>query len=77
MQNKTVPPFQSLGFDAALIRLLACPACGLDLRLESAGLACASLVCAGCGRAYPVVDGIPVLIAERADAAIAPRGLRN
>jgi uncharacterized protein YbaR (Trm112 family) len=24
------------------------------------------ILCAGCGRAYPIVDGIPVLIVERA-----------
>jgi uncharacterized protein YbaR (Trm112 family) len=40
---------------------LACPVCFQPLRLEET-----RVVCAGCGRAYPVVDGIPVLIAERA-----------
>jgi uncharacterized protein YbaR (Trm112 family) len=29
----------------------------------------ARLVCAGCGRGYPIVDGIPVLIAGRAEAS--------
>lgn len=38
---------------------LCCPACHGELRLEAE-----YLVCAGCGRVYPVVDGIPVLIAE-------------
>jgi hypothetical protein len=42
---------------------LACPVCLGSLSAE--GL---RLVCAACGRAYPVVDGIPVLIAERATA---------
>ena len=41
---------------------LACPACFGDLRLEGA-----HLVCAVCGRAYPIVDDIPVLIADRAE----------
>lgn len=41
---------------------LACPACRDALRLEAG-----RMVCAGCGRAYPVVDGIPVLIVERAE----------
>jgi len=50
-----------LKFDAAVLGQLACPVCLGELRLEGA-----SLVCAGCGRSYPVVDGIPVLIAERA-----------
>ena len=39
---------------------LACPACLGDLRLDGE-----RLVCAGCGRGYPIVDGIPVLIAGR------------
>jgi len=43
--------------------LLACPACLGSLCAEAS-----SLVCTACGRAYPVVDGIPVLIAERATA---------
>lgn len=42
--------------------MLACPACHRDLRVESE-----RLVCGGCGRRYPVVNGIPVLIAERAE----------
>ena len=41
---------------------LACPACLGELRMEEP-----RLVCAGCGRVYPVVGGIPVLIAERAE----------
>ncbi|HZB89668.1 MAG TPA: hypothetical protein VE291_13495 [Terracidiphilus sp.] len=40
---------------------LACPVCFRELRF-----AAERAVCAGCGRAYPVVDGIPVLIPERA-----------
>jgi uncharacterized protein YbaR (Trm112 family) len=40
---------------------LVCPACLGALRVEES-----RVVCAGCGRIYPVVDGIPVLIAERA-----------
>lgn len=47
--------------DSWVLGQLACPACLGDLRMEEA-----RLVCAGCGRAYPVVDGIPVLIAGRA-----------
>jgi hypothetical protein len=52
------------GFDESILRSisdqLACPACLGDLRLESD-----SLRCALCGRGYPIVDGIPVLIAGR------------
>ena len=40
---------------------LACPVCYARLWFEVA-----TVVCAGCGRTYPVVDGIPVLIPQRA-----------
>ena len=48
-------------FDPVVVDQLACPACLGGLRLDEGKLACAQ-----CGRFYPVVDGIPVLIAERA-----------
>jgi tRNA(Ile2) C34 agmatinyltransferase TiaS len=41
---------------------VVCPACWGELRAEGK-----ALVCAACGRKYPVVDGIPVLIVERAE----------
>jgi uncharacterized protein YbaR (Trm112 family) len=47
-------------FDPSVVGQLACPACHGVLNLEEA-----QLVCAACGRAYPIVDGIPVLIAGR------------
>ena len=47
--------------DETILEQLACPACRGGLLL--AGMA---LECAGCGRVYPVVDGIPVLIDGRA-----------
>lgn len=48
--------------DSALLERLACPACFGGLCPGDA-----RLVCSNCGRAYPVVDGIPVLIVERAE----------
>jgi hypothetical protein len=57
--NSTIP----LTLNALIAAALACPACYGDLRREDA-----RLVCASCRRAYPVVDGIPVLIVERAEA---------
>jgi uncharacterized protein YbaR (Trm112 family) len=39
---------------------LVCPVCFAALRFSNA------VECTGCGRSYPVVDGIPVLISERA-----------
>jgi len=49
--------------DAMVLSDLACPACLGALSAEPG-----RLVCAECGRRYPEVDGIPVLIAERAEA---------
>jgi hypothetical protein len=49
-------------FDLSVVDQLACPACLGALRLEDA-----QLLCADCGRVYPVLDGIPVLIADRAE----------
>jgi len=46
-----------------LLSQLACPACHAGLRLETA-----HLVCSACAHLYPIVDGIPILIDERADA---------
>jgi uncharacterized protein YbaR (Trm112 family) len=60
---------QPVTFDPAVLGELVCPACLRPLRLEEA-----SLVCTGCARSYPVVDGIPVLIAERAETASRPSG---
>jgi hypothetical protein len=57
-------PTTPLAFDASLAATLACPACHGELRPEET-----RLVCASCARGYPVVDGIPVLIAERAESA--------
>jgi uncharacterized protein YbaR (Trm112 family) len=51
----------SVSFDSAVLGQLACPVCLDALRLDEA-----RLICAGCGRDYPIMDGIPVLIAERA-----------
>jgi uncharacterized protein len=46
--------------DASILATLACPACHGDLRAEDT-----LLVCTFCHRAYPILDGIPVLIAGR------------
>lgn len=47
--------------------LLACPRCGGALTDETVG-GVPALVCAACALVYPVEEGIPVLLAERAQA---------
>ena len=39
--------------------ILRCPVCHGELTD-----AAATMVCAGCGAIYPVVDGVPVLLAD-------------
>ena len=42
---------------------LACPSCYGDLRLNAA-----RLICSKCGREYPIVDGIPILIPDNSQS---------
>lgn len=42
--------------------MLACPVCRGPLRAGGV-----RLVCASCDRGYPIVDGIPALVAGRAE----------
>jgi len=55
-------PAHRSSLDPATLAQLACPACYGELGLENS-----HLLCFACGRAYPIVDGIPVLIVERAE----------
>ncbi len=48
-----------------LLAIIVCPACRSELTLTPAGEA-SELVCSGCGLAYPVRDGIPVLLVDEA-----------
>jgi uncharacterized protein YbaR (Trm112 family) len=47
---------------AGIAGILRCPACGSSVIQRHEGVVCAS---AGCGKEYPVVDGIPVLLNEQ------------
>jgi uncharacterized protein YbaR (Trm112 family) len=57
-----MPAESSYSFDETVMGQLACPACLGAFRVDGD-----RLVCIGCGRSYPVVDGIPALIAARAE----------
>ena len=47
--------------DPEFVAMLACPSC--HERLASGSDA---LLCGGCGRSYPVRDGVPVLLVDEA-----------
>jgi len=53
--------------DDDLLAILACPACRSPLRVSgSVDGPAPELLCTGCLRAYPVRDGIPVLLVDQA-----------
>jgi uncharacterized protein YbaR (Trm112 family) len=55
----------SVNLDPDLLSILVCPKCRAELRVddEADELVCTS---ATCGLAYPVRDGIPVLLIDEA-----------
>jgi uncharacterized protein YbaR (Trm112 family) len=52
-----------LPIDPKLLEILACPACRTEVTPTPDG---AGLRCASCGRRYPIVDDIPVMLVEEA-----------
>ena len=54
-----------MDLDPQLLEILRCPACRSELRADDAAneLVCTS---AACGLAYPVHDGVPVLLVDEA-----------
>ncbi len=65
------PPDAAHGLDAGLLEIIVCPDCHGDLAVETgpsagAGAGAVELVCGSCGLAYPVRDGIPVLLVDEA-----------
>ena len=48
--------------DPRLLEILACPLCKAAVKLEGE-----RLVCAQCGRRYPIREGIPVMLIEEAE----------
>ncbi len=48
--------------DPELLEVLACPVCKTKVREEAD-----RLVCAACGRRYPIREGIPVMLIEEAE----------
>ena len=48
--------------DKELLDILACPACQSDVKLEED-----KIVCTGCGRRYPIKDGIPIMLVDEAE----------
>ncbi len=48
--------------DKELLDILACPLCKTEVRLEGD-----RIVCARCGRRYPIRNDIPVMLVDEAE----------
>jgi len=48
--------------DKELLKILACPLCRSDVKLEDD-----RVICIACGRRYPIRDGIPVMLVSEAE----------
>lgn len=49
--------------DPKLMEILACPACKEPVTQEGD-----RIVCGGCGKRYPIRDGIPIMLIDEAEA---------
>jgi hypothetical protein len=52
-----------MAIDPKLLEMLACPLCKTEVHLTADGT---GLVCRACRRRYPIVDDIPVMLADEA-----------
>ncbi|ELP67420.1 hypothetical protein STRTUCAR8_06746, partial [Streptomyces turgidiscabies Car8] len=61
--HQRTPKGHHMPLEAGLLEILACPACHAPLKEQDT-----ELICTGqdCGLAYPVRDGIPVLLVDEA-----------
>jgi uncharacterized protein YbaR (Trm112 family) len=53
-----------------VMEFIICPKCHADLRADDSA---SELVCTGCGLAYPVRNGIPVLLVDEARQTPVPQ----
>jgi len=49
--------------DKELLQILACPACKADVELSADKN---KIICKGCGKKYPIKDGIPIMLIDEA-----------
>ncbi len=52
-----------VALDPKLLEILACPECKTEVQPTPDGT---GLLCRACGRRYPVVDDIPIMLVEEA-----------
>lgn len=50
--------------DIKLLEILACPACRSDVEYDARNQ---KIICTECRRKYPIEEGIPVMLIDRAE----------
>jgi uncharacterized protein YbaR (Trm112 family) len=55
-----------MALDPRLLEILCCPACHGDLVLQKQGEVETALDCSACGLRFPIEDGIPVMLVDKA-----------
>ncbi len=60
--NKFINDWEGKMIDKELLEILACPACKKSVELKNE-----KIICLGCGRKYPIRDGIPIMLVEEAE----------
>jgi uncharacterized protein YbaR (Trm112 family) len=58
----TLEKMQNRPIDENVLRLLVCPLCHAALTSPDQEM----ILCTGCGRRYPIRDGLPVLLSDAA-----------
>jgi len=53
--------------DKELLKILACPACKADVKLEDGKIVCLN---PKCGLRYPIKDDIPVMLIDEAERPV-------
>ena len=51
-----------MDIDEDMLKILACPACKAEVKLEEE-----KIVCTECGRKYPIRDGLPIMLIDEAE----------
>jgi len=54
-----------MALDPRLLEILACPVCKVKVDYDQANQ---KLICAKCGRRYPIKDDIPIMLVDEAEA---------
>jgi len=58
--------------DPELLDVLACPDCKSDVEFRDN-----KIICKGCGRRYPIKDGIPIMLIDESESPSRKRSSKD